>query len=285
VGALIGGLIGYFMGYDEKVTNSGVADGLIRRRYGKYIPGGVGPLNNASVHLVTKKEICEKNACRKGTAVDPSCGLLGWTDTGPAVKPGKLPQDQPAPIKAEDEPTCVDNKPLEHATKERPVIYYSTDETGGTLIHEGLHAYADPGIEMLHNHVNEGLTEYFARQVESDINMPHYSNNYDRMVVNVEKIIDLFGENKFAEAYFGRGQVPLLHQTVNNVLGPCALITWAMNLQMNSDRRADAILENRKVNYCKSNELRTDATPGELTPAVEPASPSPSAPTKQQPKE
>ena len=285
VGALIGGLIGYFMGYDEKVTNAGVADGLIRRVYGKYMPGGVGPLNNASVHLVTKPEICEKNACRKGKTVDPACGLLGWTDTGPVTKPSALPKDQPAPIKAEDEPTCANNKPLEHATRDRPVIYYTTDEASGTLIHEGLHAYADQGIEMLHNHVNEGLTEYFARKVESDINMPHYHNDYDPMVANVEKMIGLIGENKFAEAYFGRGKVPALHQAVNSVLGPCALITWAFNLNMNSDMRADEILANRNVNYCKSKEIPMDATPGDLTPAVEPASQPKSTPTKQQPKE
>lgn len=286
VGAIVGSLIGYFMGDDEKVTNPAVADGLIRRHYGKYMPGGMGPLHNASVHLVTKKEICEKNACRKGTEVDPSCGLLGWTDSGPAIKPGKLEKDQPAPIgKAEDEPVCKDNTQLEHATRERPVIYYTTDEAAGTLIHEGLHAYGDPGIEMLHNHVNEGLTEYFARQIENDINMPHYSNDYDRMVTDVSKMVDLIGENKFAEAYFGRGRVPELHQAVNNVLGPCALITWAFNLQMNMDMRANDILENRKVNYCKSQELPNNITPGDLTPAIAPANQSQSAPTKQQPRE
>ncbi|HSE15792.1 MAG TPA: DUF4157 domain-containing protein [Pyrinomonadaceae bacterium] len=272
VGAIVGSLIGYFMGYDKKVTDPAVADGLIRRRYGKYMPGGVGPLNNASVHLVSRPEICEKNACRKGTEVDPSCGLLGWADSGPPLKPGNLPKDQPAPIeKAEDEPTCKDNKPLEHATKDRPVIYFSTDEASGTLIHEGLHAYADRGIEMLHNHVNEGLTEYFTRQVERDINMPTYTS-YDREEADVHKMVDLIGEDKFAQAYFGRGRVPELHQAVNNVLGPCALITWAFNLQMNSESRANQILENRNVNYCKSNELPSDLTPGDLTPAVEPAS-------------
>jgi len=271
IGAAIGGGIGLIAGllaglFTRNTTPETIpeADALIRRRYGHYLrDGSAGPLHNATVHVVSQAELCERAACRRGTEVDTSCGLLGWTDSGVPLQPSKGPGNQPAPItRPEDEPTCRGWQ-LEHATPDRPVIYYLRNAPG-TLIHEGLHAVSHPDFGFLHNHVNEGTTEYFTRGLQDEINMPH-SGSYEREVASVEKLVNLIGEEPLAQGYFS-GRMPELHQTVNSQLGDCALIMWAFNLQMNSDRRADQILESRHVNYCGSQELHT-VTPGELTPA------------------
>jgi hypothetical protein len=263
VGALVGGLIGFFSRRHESESVA-EAEELIRRRYGKYIPNAkMGPLHNASVHVVTKEELCERKQCRSPEA---DCNLIGWTDTGVPIKPSKGPADQPAPIaKPEDEPTC-NNKQMEHATVDHPVIYYvKNDQTAGTLIHEGLHAHSHPSFEFLHNHVVEGTTEYFARRLQDDINIPHYGS-YNDEVKSVEKLVDLVGEERLAQGYF-TGMMPELHQAVNSKLGPCALITWAFNLQMGSEARAQQIMESRNQNYCQSDELQS-APPKDLTPAA-----------------
>lgn len=271
IGAAIGGGVGLIAGllagfFTRNTTPETIpeADALIRRRYGRYLrDGSTGPLHNASVHVVSQAELCERAACRRGTQVDTSCGLLGWTDSGVPLQPSRGPAGQPAPVpRPEDEPTCRGQQ-LEHATPDRPVIYYVRNSPG-TLIHEGLHAVSHPDFGFLHNHVNEGATEFFTRRLQDDINMP-YSGSYEREVESVGKLVNLIGEERLAQGYFS-GRMPELHQTVNSQLGDCALITWAFNLQMNSDRRADQILENRHANYCNSPELHT-VTPGELTPA------------------
>ncbi|HET6861511.1 MAG TPA: hypothetical protein VFH91_00645, partial [Pyrinomonadaceae bacterium] len=263
VGALVGGLIGFFTRRHESESVA-EAEELIRRKYGKYIPNAkMGPLHNASVHVVTKEELCERKRCRTPEA---DCDLIGWTDTGVPMKPSKGPADQPAPIaKPEDEPTC-NNKQMEHATVDHPVIYYvKNDETAGTLIHEGLHAHSHPSFGYLHNHVVEGTTEYFSRKLQDEINMPHYGS-YNDEVQSVEKLVDLVGEERLAQGYF-TGMMPELHQAVNSKLGQCALITWAFNLQMGSEARAQQIMALRNQNYCQSNELNT-VSPSSLTPAA-----------------
>jgi len=262
VGALVGGLIGFFSRRHESESVA-EAEELIRRRYGKYIPNAkMGPLHNASVHVVTKEELCERKRCRSPGA---DCDLIGWTDTGVPMKPSKGPADQPQPIaKPEDEPTC-NSKQMEHATVDHPVIYYvKNDETAGTLIHEGLHAHSHPSFGYLHNHVVEGTTEYFARRLQDDINIPHYGS-YNEEVKSVEKLVDLVGEERLAQGYF-TGMMPELHQSVNSKLGQCALVTWAFDLQMGSDARAQQIMELRNQNYCQSDELHS-VSPKDLTPA------------------
>jgi hypothetical protein len=263
VGAIIGGLIGFFSRRTSSESTA-EAEALIQRRYGRYLRGGAtGPLHNASVHVVSAAELCERRRCRTPNA---SCDFIGWTDTGVPVRPSAGPGNQPPPIQSQaDEPIC-NGVQMEHATPEHPVIYYQRNsETAGTLIHEGIHAHSHPSIEFLHNHVVEGTTEYFTRRLQDDVNMP-YISGYDRQVASVEKLIGLVGEERLAQAYFG-GAVPELHQAVNSQLGRCALITWAYMLEVGSDQRAEMVLAGRNQNYCNSPWLlQLGVSPAAMTP-------------------
>src|SRR6185295_73554 len=146
-GALIGGGLGLLGGLlyglfarRSEPAEAPEAELAIRKRFGTYLSGGVGPLNNALVKPVDQPDLCMWHRCRLGP--DATCtGLQGWTDSGPEP-PNKIE-------KAEDEPVCSNGQRLEHATPQRPVIYYSKQKRdAGTIIHEGLHAYAHPSFPL-----------------------------------------------------------------------------------------------------------------------------------------
>ncbi len=281
-GALIGAIVGFAMRRTRPET-AAETELLIRRRYGSYIGDSVpGPLRNASVHVVSEAELCERKNCRTGTpearCSNPETGsrMLGWTDSGPQIQAVSI--RYPTPIAAEGEPEC-NGRRLEHATPDRPVIYYTNE--AGTLLHEAMHAYSHRDISFLHNHVSEGLTEYFARQLMDDINMPH-GNSYPDEVENARALVNDVGEATVARAYFG-GAVAELHQAFNARHGRCALIHWTHHLEIDSPRRAAVAMQSGPdANYCDRDILGYSLaamTPGEATyqpPQVEesPASPS-----------
>lgn len=272
IGAAIGGGLGliggFFYGLFARNTDpesTAEAEALIQRRYGKYLRGGAsGPLHNAVVNPVSQAKICERMRCR-GLPCGP--GYVGWTDTGVPLQPAAGPKGQKPPIPDQaSEPTC-NGEQMTHATPERPVIYYVRDSKyAGTLIHEGLHAHSHPDFEFLHRHLNEGVTEYFTRKLQDDINMPYVENSYDDEVVSAEKLVSLVGEERVAQAYFG-GAMPALHQAFNSQFGPCALITWAFHLEAGSNIRAEQVLANRDKDYCQMSMSNLDVTNAELTPA------------------
>ena len=276
-GALIGAIVGFAMRRTHPETTA-ETELLIRRRYGSYIGGSIpGPLRNASVHVVPHAELCERRNCRRNTPGESCEGLLGWTDSGPALQPSS--GRYPAQIAATDEPTCG-NRQMEHATPERPVIYYTG--TAGTLIHEALHAYSHPDFGFLHNHVAEGTTEYFSRRLMADINMPAVGA-YDAEVADIDRLVADVGEDTLARAYF-RGDMAHLHSTFNARHGRCGFISWAWSLQMNSGGRAAAIMDSAATtNHCDSD--IAGHSPAELTPgetsyrAPEPAETSTTAPS------
>jgi thiol-disulfide isomerase/thioredoxin len=258
IGALIGGGAGLIAGglygfFARRTSRAGVheVEALIQRKYGKYLRGGAsGPLHNSVVHPVSKAELCERFSCRhqEQSADVSSCNLIGWTDTGVPWHGGAPPSDTIAT--QEEEQTCH-GRQMEHATADRPVIYFDRDtDDAGILIHEGLHAHSHPSYQALLNYVNEGTTEYFTRRLSEEVNIPPYSG-YDEEEADVHKMVDLVGEDRFARAYFG-GDLPGLSSAVNSVLGQCAMSHWAGALQTkNFDRNLpDQIMAGRGVDYC-----------------------------------
>ena len=207
---------------------------------------------------------------------------VGWTDTGVPVSPSAGPNNQKTPIASQAaEPSCH-GRQMEHASPEHPVIYYQREsKLAGTLIHEALHAHSHPDYAFLHNAIVEGTTEYFTRQLQDEINMPYGSTKYSdpdygNWLGQVEKLVGLVGEDTVARAYFG-GAVPALHEAVNAKLGPCALISWAFSLQMDSYNQADRIFAGRNQDHCGSNDL-PGVDPKALTPASKPAGPNAAQP-------
>jgi hypothetical protein len=269
IGAGVGLLAGLIKGNVSRRTDrvgAQEADMLIRRRFGRYMPGGVpAPLRNALIRPVTGAELCERVRCRH---TDAACNQIGWTDTGVPWRGASPPTDTIA--SPADEPVC-NGRQMEHATPERPVIYFQRDTTdAGILVHEGLHAISHPSFQGLHNFVNEGTTELYTRRLLDDVNIAAQSG-YDDNVREVRKFEGLVGEEPLARAYFS-GDLRGLDSAAAAIFGPCSLEEWAFALQMNSgeSRRADAVLAGRHVDYCangapSSFSAAAPATPGDGT--------------------
>jgi thiol-disulfide isomerase/thioredoxin len=254
---LIGGLLfGYLSRRTERV-GAAEADALIRRRYGRFMLGGVpAPLRDALIRPVSSAELCERVRCRRPAA---DCDLVGWTDTGVPWRAAAPPTE--TITRPEDEPTCH-GKQMEHATPQRPVIYFNRDTAdAGILVHEGLHAISHPEFQRLHNVVNEGTTELYTRRLLGDVNIaPVTGTPYDTYLVQVEKLERLVGEEPLARAYFA-GDVGGLDRAAAAIFGPCSLRKWAFALQANhgESQEADDVLAGRSVDYCAQGSERLGA--------------------------
>ena len=264
---LIGGFLGGFFSRRTERVGAAEADMLIRRRYGQYLPTGVpAPLRNAIVKPVSSAEVHERFECRHGQD-EPR--LVAFTDTG---APWKAAEPPAAPIaSAADEPVCHGQR-MEHATPERPVIYYPRDTTdAGLLVHEGLHAMAHPEFQRLHNYVVEGATEMYTRRLLSDVNIEPTPTEWERNAHEVERFESIVGEEMFARAYFS-GDVAALDRSATAIFGPCSLKTWALALQVNGDGAYDAedVLANRGMDHCNRLQHYRSLLPVTATPTPPP---------------
>ncbi len=248
LGAATGAIIGALTDKRERAAGARVgfneAETLIRRRFGRHLPAPGGPLANARIRPVTQAQLQMWHRCRhpEGARRDLS-DLVGWTDSG---------SPPPATIAyPDDEPECANGQRLEHATLERPVIYYARDRRDLTvLIHEGLHAYAHPNFTaQARNYVNEGAAEYFTRRLASEIGASAESG-YGENTERVKNLVAVVGEEALQLAYF-RGDF----RAANRVLGPCGMERWAQLLQMFSDSAAEEVLSSRNRNYCEQVEV------------------------------
>jgi thiol-disulfide isomerase/thioredoxin len=244
-GLLVGGLLGFLdpFGLTERTRPAGAqeADQLIRQRFGQYLPRGGGPLHDAKIRPVSRSELLMRWRCRHPNDT-PNPNMIGWTDQGDPEVSGKDAAGKPAA-----DPMCADGKPLEHASFEHPVIYYATDHPDATvLIHEGIHSYAHPDFAVqVRGFLNEGAAEYFSQQVAADIRAKSKSG-YGDQVNAVADLVTVIGEEALRRAYF-RGDF----SAADAKLGPCGLVTWALDKQQGQDRAAEAILKGPKRDHCR----------------------------------
>jgi hypothetical protein len=245
LGLTAGSIIGALTDKRKRAASARVgfneAESLIRRRFGHYLPGGGGPLHNARFRPVTQKELQMFFKCRHDKDASGDSSMVGWTDTGPAP-PNKI--DSP-----DDEPVCENGQKLEHATPDRPVIYYARDDRNLTvLIHEGMHAYAHPNFTaQVRNYINEGAAEYLAHQLEDEIGT-HSATGYGENVERVRSLVAVIGEEALRIAFF-KGDF----SAANRILGPCGFERWAQLLTANlgQSQEAEEMLTARGKDYCK----------------------------------
>jgi hypothetical protein len=200
-------------------------------------------LHDAKIRPVSQSELLMRWRCRHPKD-KPDPNMIGWTDQGDLEVAGKAAAGKPAA-----DPMCADGKPLEHASFEHPVIYYATDHPDATvLIHEGIHSYAHPDFAVqVRGFVNEGATEYFSQQIAADIRATSKSG-YGNKVNAVADLVKVIGEEALRRAYF-RGDF----SAADAKLGPCGLVTWALDKQQGQDRAAEAILKGPKRDHCRES--------------------------------
>jgi len=84
------------------------------------------------------------------------------------------------------------------------IVIHGDRGNAGTTIHEGLHKYSnDALLSKAGFHVNEGVTEFFTRQICESLPDPIVRGNYQNEFDVIKVLVALVGKEKLAEAYFG----------------------------------------------------------------------------------
>jgi hypothetical protein len=130
-----------------------------------------------------------------------------------AIKAGKKVQGSVAVVKGDDwtlayEAEFGKGDPTEPSTnafvdKKDRIIIHAERGNPGTTIHEGIHKYAPN--DVLDNYgfaFNEGVTEYFCRQITDNLDPPVARTNYQSNFEVIKKLVAVVGEDVLAKAYF-----------------------------------------------------------------------------------
>jgi len=244
VGAAFGLLDPFEISKRTRLVGAAEAEVLIRRHFGFYLPGKKDtdkPLHNAEIRPVTQTELKALHQCRFLPIIENIENIIGWTDTGP--RPGDSQQTETA-TSEKVEPTCSNGKRLEHATPEKPVIYYATDvEEAAVLIHEGIHAYASPSwfSKNIGDFAIEGATEYFTKQIAKEIRITSTSAYDTERVPAIERLVSVIGEEALRQAYFQDK-----FEATDQILGKDGLQNWALDHQIGRHDEAEARLKKAK---------------------------------------
>jgi hypothetical protein len=115
-----------------------------------------------------------------------------------------------------------------------------------TLLHEGLHAYAHPTFApKVLGFLDEGATQFFTRQIASDLRIES-SSGYDNVrVPAVQALVGKIGEEALRKAYF-QGDF----SAADAILGACGLEEWGIDKQGGLDTEAEKVLQGPKSDHC-----------------------------------
>lgn len=87
---------------------------------------------------------------------------------------------------------------------DRLIVIHGDRGNAGTTIHEGLHKYSSGTLlSKAGFHVNEGVTEFFTRQICESLPDPIVRGNYEDEFDVIKVLVALVGQETLAQAYFG----------------------------------------------------------------------------------
>lgn len=118
----------------------------------------------------------------------------------------------------------------------------------GTQLHEGLHLHAADGwlneLGAAYN-VNEGVTEYFTRQIGPEVGVERDINSFLREFTSATRLADAAGKDVLAAAYF-EGDVAALRQKIDS-RGKDTWKQWLEFLAANNFKGANALLTSARA--------------------------------------
>jgi hypothetical protein len=98
----------------------------------------------------------------------------------------------------------------------------------GTVIHEALHLHSNPAVRDTYGtNVNEGMTEYFVRQITDPLRIAR--DNYEEQYVQVRDLASIVGEAVMRSAYF-QGDTAALEAAVDGAVTAGAFLTWQISM-------------------------------------------------------
>lgn len=99
-----------------------------------------------------------------------------------------------------------------------------------TVLHEGMHFYSNLNWKNTTGfNANEGVTEFFTRQVVEKENFPD-RDNYEDQFNEVKALVDVVSESTMRNAYFG-GDVDGVKNALNAAAGDGAFDRWVQAMQ------------------------------------------------------
>ena len=130
-----------------------------------------------------------------------------------AVKAGKKVEGSVAVVKGDDWTLAYEaefgkgdaDEPNVNAfvDKKDRIIIHAERGNPGTTIHEGVHKYAPNNVlDTWGFEFNEGVTEYFTRQITDAMDPPVARTNYQSNFDVMKKLVGVVTEEKLAKAYF-----------------------------------------------------------------------------------
>ena len=134
-----------------------------------------------------------------------------------------------------------------------PTVWLHKDrQYTDVVLHEAMHVYSDPAIRTSLDspgadgtlHVNEGITEYFSRQIAEDQLLRGTANAYSDEVDEVRALVEVCGEDVLRRAYF-QGDIAGLRNAVDNALGAGTLNNWVAQMVAQNWSAARALLRRR----------------------------------------
>lgn len=209
VGA-IAGAIGGAINKNRPVTPD-EADTLIRRRYGG--------------NLV--------DAIAAGTQAEGSIQVVDDAQYRVAYQNryGSIDEDYPNVNAFVDRSTTPPTVWI-HRDRQRPT----------TVLHEALHLYSDAAVRTTcGSEVNEGITEYFTRQIVREQNLPDRSGIYDDEYAEVNALVEICGEDVLRRAYF-EGDIAGLESAIDTARSAGTFATWVAAMQAEDWAAARAAL-------------------------------------------
>jgi hypothetical protein len=115
----------------------------------------------------------------------------------------------------------------------------------GTQLHEGLHLHSDDGWKKHTDyHVNEGVTEYFTRQIGPEVGVERDINSFLREFTSAEHLVKAVGKEAVAAAYF-EGDLAALEQKVDSLKpdGKGTWRKWRAHVEAEEYKLANALID------------------------------------------
>jgi hypothetical protein len=115
----------------------------------------------------------------------------------------------------------------------------------GTQLHEGLHLHSHDGWKKpVAYHVNEGVTEYFTRQIGPEVGVERDVNSFLREFTSAEHLVRAVGKEAVAAAYF-EGDLASLEQKVDALKpdGKGTWKKWSAHVEAEEYKLANALID------------------------------------------
>lgn len=113
-----------------------------------------------------------------------------------------------------------------------PTVWIHRDrQRPTTVLHEALHLYSNAAVRTTYgNKVNEGITEYFTRQIVREQNLPDRTDLYDDEYAEVNALAEICGEDVLRRAYF-EGNIAGLQSAIDTARSAGTFAAWVAAMQ------------------------------------------------------